>query len=94
MGNWKTKYRVSDLSDTQKLEMICKKCSRLVYINKATICTAKGANNSIWMRSRSVPDAKLEAAKVRCGWPWFGRMKCPASQEGWHDANFTQLKSS
>ncbi len=41
MGNWKTKYRVSDLSDTQKLEMICKKCSRLVYINKATICTAK-----------------------------------------------------
>ncbi len=42
MGNWKTKYRVSDLSDTQKLEMICKKCSRLVYINKATICTAKG----------------------------------------------------
>lgn len=42
MGNWKTKYKVSDLSDTQKLEMICKKCSRLVYINKATICTAKG----------------------------------------------------
>ncbi len=42
MGNWKTKYRVSDLSDTQKLEMICRKCSRLVYINKATICTAKG----------------------------------------------------
>ncbi|HWD14141.1 hypothetical protein KHQ08_00975 (plasmid) [Pseudochrobactrum algeriensis] len=42
MGNWKTNYRVSDLSDTQKLEMICKKCSRLVYINKATICTAKG----------------------------------------------------
>jgi len=42
MGNWKTKYRVSDLSDTQKLEMICKKCSRLVYINKTTICTAKG----------------------------------------------------
>ena len=42
MGNWKTKYRVSDLPDTQKLEMICKKCSRLVYINKATICTAKG----------------------------------------------------
>lgn len=42
MGNWKTKYRVSDLSDTQKLEMICKKCSRLVYINKATICTTKG----------------------------------------------------
>ncbi|QVQ37796.1 hypothetical protein KHQ08_07185 [Pseudochrobactrum algeriensis] len=42
MGNWKTNYRVSDLSDTQKLEMICRKCSRLVYINKATICTAKG----------------------------------------------------
>ena len=42
MGNWKTKYKVSDLSDTQKLEMICKKCSRLVYINKATICTARG----------------------------------------------------
>ena len=42
MGNWKTNYRVSDLSDTQKLEMICKKCSRLVYINKATICAAKG----------------------------------------------------
>jgi len=42
MGNWKTNYRVSDLSDTQKLEMICKKCSRLVYINKTTICTAKG----------------------------------------------------
>ena len=42
MGNWKTNYRVSDLSDTQKLEMICKKCSRLVYSNKATICTAKG----------------------------------------------------
>ena len=42
MGNWKTNYRVSDLSDTQKLEMICKKCSRLAYINKATICTAKG----------------------------------------------------
>ncbi|HWD13954.1 MAG TPA: hypothetical protein VG519_11450 [Pseudochrobactrum sp.] len=42
MGNWKTNYRVSDLSDTQKLEMICKKCNRLVYINKATICTAKG----------------------------------------------------
>lgn len=42
MGNWKTNYRVSDLSDSQKLEMICKKCSRLVYINKAMICTAKG----------------------------------------------------
>lgn len=42
MGNWKTKYKVGDLADHQKLEMICKKCGRLVYINKAMICTAKG----------------------------------------------------
>ncbi|MDM8346668.1 hypothetical protein P8H26_14845 [Pseudochrobactrum sp. sp1633] len=42
MGNWKTKIKVGDLADTQKLEMICKKCSRLTYITKAMICTAKG----------------------------------------------------
>jgi len=42
MGNWKTKIRVSDLADNQKLEMTCKKCSRLTYITKSTICTAKG----------------------------------------------------
>lgn len=42
MGNWKTKYKVGDLADDQKLEMICKKCSRLVYIDKAAICTKKG----------------------------------------------------
>ena len=37
MGNWKTKYKVGDLADEQRIEMICKKCSRLVYITKATI---------------------------------------------------------
>ena len=42
MGNWKTKYKVGDLADEQRIEMICKKCSRLVYITKATICTVKG----------------------------------------------------
>lgn len=42
MGNWKTKIKVGDLADAQKLEMICKKCSRLTYITKAMICTAKG----------------------------------------------------
>jgi recombinational DNA repair protein RecR len=42
MGNWKTKYKVGDLADDQKLEMICKKCGRLTYINKAMICTERG----------------------------------------------------
>lgn len=42
MGNWKTKYQVRDLADSQKLEMTCKKCCRMIYITKATICTAKG----------------------------------------------------
>lgn len=41
MGNWKTKIKVGDLADAQKLEMICKKCSRLNYITKAMICTTK-----------------------------------------------------
>ena len=42
MGNWKTKCKVSDMSDKQQLDMICIKCGRGVYINKAMICTAKG----------------------------------------------------
>ncbi|MGU3576806.1 hypothetical protein ACLBWZ_14835 [Brucellaceae bacterium C25G] len=41
-GNWKTLYKANDLSDKQRLEMTCKKCCRLVYINKAMISTIKG----------------------------------------------------
>ncbi|MFD1197485.1 hypothetical protein ACFQ3K_03980 [Brucella gallinifaecis] len=38
MGNWKTKIKVGDLGDDQRLEMICKKCGRLTYIDKQLIC--------------------------------------------------------
>ncbi len=38
MGNWKTSVQVRDLAEDQKLEMICKACGRLTYIDKAIIC--------------------------------------------------------
>uniref|UniRef100_UPI00403DE4E6 hypothetical protein n=1 Tax=Pasteurella multocida TaxID=747 RepID=UPI00403DE4E6 len=41
-GNWKTRYKASDLADHQRLEMTCKKCNRLVYINKAMISSIRG----------------------------------------------------
>lgn len=37
MGTWKTKIRVGDLADNQKLEVICIKCNRLRYVTKATL---------------------------------------------------------
>lgn len=38
-GNWKTQYQVRDLDDNQKLTLTCRKCNRLVYTNKTSICT-------------------------------------------------------
>ncbi len=38
MGNWKTKIKVGDLAEDQKLEMICKKCGHLAYTDKKMLC--------------------------------------------------------
>lgn len=38
MGNWKTTIKASDLADDQKLEMVCRKCGRLSYADRATLC--------------------------------------------------------
>lgn len=38
MGNWKTKYKVGDLAFDQKIELICRKCSRVVYTDRAMLC--------------------------------------------------------
>lgn len=37
MGGWKTKIRVSDLSDTQKLEVTCRRCGKVRYLTKANL---------------------------------------------------------
>lgn len=37
MGGWKSKIRVSDLAEGQKLEIICRHCGRLTYLTKATV---------------------------------------------------------
>lgn len=42
MRSWKANFQVRDLSDTQRLEMVCRKCARLTYITKNIICTAEG----------------------------------------------------
>ncbi len=38
MGNWKTTIKVGDLADDQKLELICQKCKRLAYADRAMLC--------------------------------------------------------
>ncbi|MBV2144261.1 hypothetical protein KUG47_12230 [Falsochrobactrum sp. TDYN1] len=38
MGNWKTTIKVGDLADDQKLEMICRKCNRVTYADRAMLC--------------------------------------------------------
>ena len=38
MGNWKTRIKVGDLSEEQKLELICRKCGRLVYTTRTMLC--------------------------------------------------------
>ncbi|MBA8862441.1 DNA-directed RNA polymerase beta' subunit [Ochrobactrum anthropi] len=38
MGNWKSGIKVGDLADSQKLELICRKCRRVTYTDKALIC--------------------------------------------------------
>ncbi len=38
MSGWKTSYKVSDLSDKQQLELICRQCNRLAYTNKSMLC--------------------------------------------------------
>ncbi|OYR18275.1 hypothetical protein [Brucella thiophenivorans] len=38
MGNWKTTIKVGDLADDQKLELICRKCKRLAYTDRAMLC--------------------------------------------------------
>ncbi|MBA8862719.1 DNA-directed RNA polymerase beta' subunit [Ochrobactrum anthropi] len=38
MGNWKSGIKVGDLADSQKLELICRKCRRVTYTDKAMIC--------------------------------------------------------
>ncbi|WP_374834015.1 hypothetical protein [Paenochrobactrum pullorum] len=40
--SWKSQIQVRDLDDDQRLEMICEKCRRLVYIKKADICKKEG----------------------------------------------------
>ena len=41
MGSWKTKLKVSDLSDNHKLEMMCKKCAQVRYITKQELTDRK-----------------------------------------------------
>lgn len=40
MTGWKSKIRVSDLADDQKLEVRCRKCGHVHYLLRETICTA------------------------------------------------------
>lgn len=35
MGGWKSKIRVGDLADGQRLEITCRRCRRLRYMTKA-----------------------------------------------------------
>lgn len=37
MGNWKTKIKVDDLGDSDKLEMQCRKCGKVRYLTKALL---------------------------------------------------------
>jgi hypothetical protein len=37
MGGWKTSIRVSDLDESQKLEITCLRCGRLRYLTKAEL---------------------------------------------------------
>lgn len=38
MGNWKATLKVGDLADSQKLELVCRKCRRVTYTDKTMIC--------------------------------------------------------
>ena len=35
---WKATIQVRDLADDQKLELVCRKCGRLAYTNRAQLC--------------------------------------------------------
>ena len=37
---WKQNVRISDLSDTQKLEASCITCGRVHYLTKAIVCVS------------------------------------------------------
>lgn len=41
MANWKSTIQVRDLADDQQLELICRKCNRLAYTNRAQLCADK-----------------------------------------------------
>ncbi|MCO7729077.1 hypothetical protein NJB93_21265 [Brucella intermedia] len=52
MGSWKATLKVGDLADSQKLELVCRKCGRVTYTNKAMICESvkrsqKGCDDAI-----------------------------------------------
>ncbi|MBK3745822.1 hypothetical protein G3A39_42450 [Paraburkholderia aspalathi] len=38
MAGWKSTIQVRDLADEQKLEMTCRKCGRVTYIDRKLIC--------------------------------------------------------
>ena len=37
MGGWKTRLRVSDLADDDRLELLCRKCGQSRYLVKAEL---------------------------------------------------------
>ena len=37
MGGWKTRLRVSDLADDDRLELLCRKCGQSRYLGKAEL---------------------------------------------------------
>jgi len=69
-GNWKTRYKASDLADHQRLEMTCKKCNRLVYINKAMISSIRGHEQLYLDELNDARAAKLKIAVAPCAWQW------------------------
>jgi len=37
MGNWKSKLQVNDLNDDDKIELQCKKCNHVRYLQKLAL---------------------------------------------------------
>lgn len=57
MSGWKSTIKVGDLEEDQKIELVCRKCGRLAYTDKKTLCGRMG-------RSQLYLD-EIEA-KARC----------------------------
>lgn len=83
MSGWKTSLRVSDLSDDQRLELVCQVCGRVAYTSRVMLCeriirTAEGERVDLSQKYLDEIE-RMACCKAK---PCRGRMRLSMVRQG------------